>query len=99
VARGPSSGPGPPVHRGPIQGVRPPFDLGCPCPSDGPGRMWVAGRRPAPAAERRWFTGDLAGDGGLGATVHYLRRGLNREKEEDVAELTRDSLTAMGRRR
>jgi hypothetical protein len=48
----------------------------------------------AAAAHRR-----LAGDGGLGATVHYLRRGLNREKEEDVAELTRDSLMAVGRRR
>jgi hypothetical protein len=31
--------------------------------------------------------------------LHYLRRSLNREKEEDVAELTRDSLTAVGRRR
>jgi hypothetical protein len=41
----------------------------------------------------------LAGDGGLGATVHYLRCGLNREKEEDVAELTRGSLTVVGQRR
>jgi hypothetical protein len=61
--------------------------------------MWAAGRRPAPAAERQRLTGDLARYGGLGATVHYLRRGLNREKEEDVAELTRDSLTVVGRRR
>jgi hypothetical protein len=36
-------GPGPPVHRGPIQGIRPPFDLGRPCPSHGPGRMWATG--------------------------------------------------------
>jgi hypothetical protein len=59
----------------------------------------AAGRRSAPAAERWRLTGDLVGDGGLGVTVHYLRRGLNREKEEDVAELTRDSLTMVGRRR
>jgi hypothetical protein len=33
----------------------------------------------------------------LGATVHYLRRGLDREQEEEIAELTRGSLTAVGR--
>jgi hypothetical protein len=42
---------------------------------------------------------NITGDGGLGATVHYLRRGLNMEKDEDVSELTRGSLTALGRRR
>jgi hypothetical protein len=46
----------------------------------------------AAAAHRR-----LAGDGGLGATVHYLQRGLDREQEEDITELTRGSLTAVGR--
>jgi hypothetical protein len=42
---------------------------------------------------------NIAGDGGLGSTVHYLRHGLNMEKEEDVAELTRGSLMTVGRRR
>jgi hypothetical protein len=100
--RGPWTGAcglGPPVHRGPIQGVRPPFDLGRPCPSDGPSRMWATGGGEtagagggAAAAHRR-----LAGDGGLGATVHYLRRSLDREQEEDITELTRSSLTVVGR--
>jgi hypothetical protein len=44
---------------------------------------------------RRKFTGD----GGLGARVHYLRRSLSREREEDVADLTKGSFTAVGRRR
>jgi hypothetical protein len=29
--------------------------------------------------------------------VHYLRRGLDREQEEEITELTRGSLTAVGR--
>jgi hypothetical protein len=32
-----------------------------------------------------------------GATGHHLRRGLNKEKEEDGAKLTSGSLTAVGR--
>jgi hypothetical protein len=67
----------------------------------GRGRMHAtgSGARSARGGARRRLRRKFAGDCGLGATVHYLRCGLNREKEEDVAELTRDSLTAVGRRR
>jgi hypothetical protein len=33
----------------------------------------------------------------LGATGHHLRHGLDREQEEDITELTRGSLTTVGR--
>jgi hypothetical protein len=51
----------------------PPLDLGRPCPSDGPGRMWAtgggetAGAGGGAAVERRRLTGDL--DLGLWCTV------------------------------
>jgi hypothetical protein len=58
-----------------------------------------SGARRARGSARRRLRRKFAGDVGLGTTVHYLRRGLDREQEENVAELTRDSLTVVGRRR
>jgi hypothetical protein len=58
-----------------------------------------SGARPARGSAWRRLCRKFAGDGGLGTTVHYLRRGLDREQEENVAELTRDSSTAVAQRR
>jgi hypothetical protein len=58
-----------------------------------------SGARRARGSARRRLRRKFAGDVGLGTTVHYLRRGLDREQEENVAELTRDSLTVVGWRR
>jgi hypothetical protein len=53
----------------------------------------AGGRRRAAADGRRFAEVD-----GLGATVHGLGRGLNQDKEENSANLTRGSLTTMGQR-
>jgi hypothetical protein len=55
------------------------------------------GTRPAHGGARRRLRRKFAGDGDLGATVHHSRRKMDKEKEEDGAELTRGSMTAVGR--
>jgi hypothetical protein len=65
----------------------------------GGGRMHATGggARPAHGGARRQLRRKFAGDGDLGATVHHSRRKMDKEKEEDGAELTRGSMTAVGR--
>jgi hypothetical protein len=46
---------------------------------------------------RRWSSPGHHRRRRLEATGHYLRRDLDREQEEKITELTRGSMTAMGR--
>jgi hypothetical protein len=56
-------GPGPPVHRGPDQRGKSPFNLDRPCPSDGPSCLRAAGGggRPTRGGTRRRAPARLAG--------------------------------------
>jgi hypothetical protein len=92
-------GPGPLVHDGPVtdrEGVAI-RAVGFAIYGCGRTHAMDGGARPTCGGARRRLLRKFAGDGDLGATVHYLRHGLNREKEEDGAELTSGSLTAVGR--
>jgi hypothetical protein len=86
-------GPGPPVHRGPDQRGKSPFNLGRPRRSDGPGRVQVTGCGGRPA---RGAAGGACWRGSPKecrerALVHHFARKRFQEEEGKMGRLTRGS--------